>query len=72
LKKSLQVGVLNVQRCKKKKTKKRNSKKKIEKIKEKGCTEPFYGKKSRCIIRIIPRDNNQETLTVDKECILKK
>ena len=56
-------------KSKKKKTKKRKSKKII---KEKGCTEPFYGKKSRCIIRIIPKDRNEETLTVDKECVLKK
>ena len=55
-------------KSKKKKTKKRKSKKII---KEKVFYEPFYGKKSRCIIRIIPKDRNEETLTVDKECVLK-
>jgi len=37
--------------------------------KEKGCTEPLYGKKSKCIIKIVPQDNNEATFQMDKKCI---
>jgi hypothetical protein len=44
--------------------KKGNSRKK-----EKGCTEPLYGKKAKCIIRIIPQDENIDTFQIDERCI---
>ena len=37
--------------------------------KEKGCTEPLYGKKSKCVIKIIPQEEKQETFQMDKKCI---
>ena len=37
--------------------------------KEKGCTEPLYGKKSKCIIKIVPQDVKEETFQMDKKCI---
>lgn len=37
--------------------------------KEKGCTEPLYGKKSKCIIKIIPQEDKQATFQMDKKCI---
>ena len=37
--------------------------------KEKGCTEPLYGKKAKCIIKIIPQDEKCKTLQIDKKCI---
>ena len=37
--------------------------------KEKGCTEPLYGKKSKCIIKIVPQDEKVETFQMDKKCI---
>lgn len=37
--------------------------------KEKGCTEPLYGKKSKCIIKIVPQDTNEATFQMDKKCI---
>ncbi len=37
--------------------------------KEKGCTEPLYGKKSKCIIRIVPQEEKVETLKIDDKCI---
>ena len=37
--------------------------------KEKGCTEPLYGKKSNCVIKIIPQEEKQETFQMDKKCI---
>jgi hypothetical protein len=37
--------------------------------KEKGCTEPLYGKKSKCVLNIVPKEEKVETFKVDKECI---
>ena len=37
--------------------------------KEKGCTEPLYGKKSKCIIKIVPSDLKCNTFQIDKKCI---
>lgn len=39
------------------------------KKKEKGCTESLYGKKSRCIINIVPQDEKGPTIQIDKQCI---
>ena len=44
-------------------------KNKTFKKKEKGCTEPLYGKKSKCIIKIVPQDAKEETFQMDKKCI---
>jgi hypothetical protein len=46
-----------------------NSKTKKNKEKEKGCTEPLYGKKSKCIINIVPQEVKTETFHVDQKCI---
>jgi hypothetical protein len=45
---------------------------KEEKPKEKGCTVPLYGKKSRCVIKIVPQEVKQETFQMDKKCIKHK
>jgi len=45
---------------------------KKEKGKEKGCTEPLYGKKSKCVIRIVPFDEKEETLAVDERCLKRR
>lgn len=37
--------------------------------KEKGCTEPLYGKKSKCVIRIVPQEEKCKTLDIDKKCL---
>jgi hypothetical protein len=37
--------------------------------KEKGCTEPLYGKKSKCVINIVPQEDKSETFKMDKKCI---
>jgi hypothetical protein len=34
--------------------------------KEKGCTEPIYGKKSKCILHIVPQSKKCETFQIDK------
>ena len=52
------------------KTNKKNIKQKTLK-KEKGCTKPLYGKKSKCIIKIVPQDNKGNTFQMDKKCTLR-
>ena len=47
-------------------------KNRTKKNKEKGCTEPLYGKKSRCIIKIVPHNDKGKTLQIDKKCIKKR
>uniref|UniRef100_A0A6C0KZ37 thiol oxidase n=1 Tax=viral metagenome TaxID=1070528 RepID=A0A6C0KZ37_9ZZZZ len=37
--------------------------------KEKGCTEPLYGKKSKCIIKIVPQEEKGDTFQMDNKCI---
>ena len=37
--------------------------------KEKGCTEPLYGKKSKCVIKIVPEEEKCKTLQIDKKCV---
>ena len=46
-----------------------NRKKKKTK-KEAGCVDSFHGKKSRCLIRIVPESRKCPTLLVDKRCTL--
>ena len=43
--------------------------KKNKKEKEKGCTEPLYGKKSKCIISIVPQEQKGQSIQIDKKCI---
>lgn len=65
-------------RCtKNKKTKRlkqlRKRKRTMRNKKENGCVVPTYGKKSRCIIKIVPQDKKkQESFQMDKECYKKK
>ena len=39
------------------------------KEKEKGCSEPLYGNKSRCIIKIVPQEQKGQTIQIDKKCV---
>jgi len=39
---------------------------------EKGCTVPLHGKKSKCIIKIVPQDKKEPTMQIDDKCIKKK
>jgi|TARA_R110002153_G_scaffold197838_3_gene351382 hypothetical protein len=41
---------------------------KTKKKKEKGCTEPLYGKKSRCIVKIALSDKRSNSFQMDKKC----
>ena len=44
----------------------------IKTTKEKGCTESLYGKKSKCIIKIVPQQNRSSTFQMDKKCKKKR
>jgi|LauGreDrversion4_2_1035121.scaffolds.fasta_scaffold123645_3 hypothetical protein len=39
---------------------------------EKGCTEPLYGVKSKCVLNIVPRDDRLSSFKMDPKCVLKK
>ena len=46
--------------------------KQLEGKKEKGCTEPLYGIKSKCVLNIVPKDNRLSTFKIDPKCELKR
>ena len=52
-----------------KKKKNRNTRKKKR---EKGCVEPLYGKKSKCVIKIVPKDKKVPTFQMDDKCKKKR
>jgi len=35
---------------------------------EMGCTESLYGKKSKCVIKIVPQETNCQTFQMDERC----
>jgi hypothetical protein len=39
---------------------------------EKGCTEPLYGEKSKCVMHIVPQYDKTETFVIDDKCVKKK
>ena len=36
---------------------------------EKGCTEPLYGKKAKCVIKIVPQETRCKTMQIDSKCV---
>ena len=58
-------------RCTKNETRKRifNFNKTSKNKHEMGCTTPLYGKKSKCIIKIVPKEKKCKTFQIDKTCI---
>ena len=42
---------------------------KTVKKKESGCTKPLYGKKAKCLLRIVPMESKEPTFSVDDQCI---
>lgn len=38
--------------------------------KHKGCNEPLYGKKGKCIMRIVPQEVKAKTFDINKKCIM--
>lgn len=44
-----------------------------KKRKENGCIEPLYGKKSQCVIKIVPKTKKKiKTFQMDKRCIKRR
>ena len=43
-------------------------KNKTFKKREKGCTEPLYGKKAKCVIKIVPKEERCQTFQMDEKC----
>jgi len=39
---------------------------------EKGCTEPLYGEKAKCILKIVPDNTPCNTFDIDEKCMKKK
>ena len=40
--------------------------------KEKGCIDPLYGVKSKCIIEIVPKKSKKKTFKMDTRCMVKR
>ena len=40
-----------------------------KKLKESGCVDPLYGSKSKCIIRIVPKNTRKKTFKIDRKCL---
>jgi Erv1 / Alr family len=38
-------------------------------VSEKGCTEPLYGEKAKCVLKIVPQTVKCDTLQIDRKCI---
>jgi hypothetical protein len=64
--------IFNFKRDMKAQGNKYNGNKYDDNKKEKGCTEPLYGKKSKCVIKIIPQEDKQATFQMDAKCIKEK
>jgi hypothetical protein len=45
---------------------------KVKIMDEKGCTEPLYGEKAKCVLQIVPHDKKCETLQIDSKCLKKR
>ena len=46
--------------------------KKTQKKREKGCTEPMYGKKAKCVIKIVPQEEKCKTMQIDEKCLKRR
>ena len=55
----------------KKDLKKRKTVKNKLKALEKGCTEPLYGEKSKCVLQIVPQNKKCDTFQMDEQCVKK-
>lgn len=64
-----EMNAESTNKTKKTKTETIEANESIKATKEKGCTEPLYGKKSKCILSIVPKEEKVPTFHVDKQCI---
>ena len=54
------------------KVEKEKETKKSDIVIEKGCTDPLYGVKSKCILNIVPKEKKCESLKIDNKCMITK
>jgi FAD-linked sulfhydryl oxidase len=52
--------------------KKSNKKERKTTKKHKGCVDPLYGTKSKCVINIVPKSTPCPTLKINKQCLKKR
>ena len=64
--------IFDIKAYEKEETKQSKNKTLKKRTKEKGCTEPLYGKKSKCIIKIVPQDEKCKTMQIDQKCFKKR
>ncbi len=53
-------------------TRKQKRKLKQKRKTEKGCTEPLYGKKAKCVLHIVPQEFKTDTFNVHNKCTIKR
>jgi len=46
-----------------------DSKDEKKESKERGCTEPIYGEKAKCVLKIVPQDTKCDTFQMSDRCI---
>ena len=56
-------------RCVVEPVKKCKTQHKTRRNKESGCTRPLYGKKAKCLLRIVPQEKETPTFEVDSRCL---
>lgn len=39
---------------------------------EKGCTEPLYGEKIKCVLKFVPEKEKCDTFQIDKRCVKRR
>lgn len=45
---------------------------KTKKNREKGCTEPLYGEKAKCVLHIVPQADTSPSFQMDERCVKKR
>lgn len=43
-----------------------------QKVKENGCVTPLYGKKSKCVLQIVPQETKCDTMIISKDSLKHK
>ena len=61
----------NNKKSKNNKNNKKSKNNKNKRVKESGCVKPLYGKKSKCVINIVPNTKKCKSFKIDKKCIIK-
>ena len=39
---------------------------------EKGCTTPFYGIKSKCVLQIVPKKSKKKSFKISPSCMIQR